>query len=291
MLEPEEERAMKMVLEDGIVKTKKIMEGNQQVNFTIEEYQRFHQCVFNLHSASYRSNSHWLLERFVKSLEESINSVVSFFTTRVVVLVIGRKSVIVLTVELRYFMPEFNTMRSSPSISSDESQVDKAMNQDHPVLPSFMDKHNALLLRDLDVVQLQDDDKVVIDLYLNSQVFKEFYVKFQDVAISLVYRCLEQEAERAERYMPSGTQPKLLKVVKQQLVYEILDKLVEKQRPENCGLVTDFYQEMLSKCDNMTLQEGSSWTTEEWLSALLASSLTRLGVIGVGTISISAYSK
>jgi hypothetical protein len=29
MLEPEEERAMKMVLEDGIMKTKKIMEGNQ----------------------------------------------------------------------------------------------------------------------------------------------------------------------------------------------------------------------------------------------------------------------
>ena len=31
-------------------------------------------------------------------------------------------------------------------------------------------------------------------------------------------------------------------------------------------------QEMLSKCANMTLQEGSSWTTEEWLSALLTSS-------------------
>jgi cullin 1 len=43
MLEPEEERAMKMVLEDGIMKTKKIMEGNQEMNFTIEEYQRFHQ--------------------------------------------------------------------------------------------------------------------------------------------------------------------------------------------------------------------------------------------------------
>jgi hypothetical protein len=34
----------------------------------------------------------------------------------------------------------------------------------------------------------------------------------------------------------------LIQVVKQQLVYEILDKLVEKKRLENCGLVTDFYQ-------------------------------------------------
>ncbi|KAJ6694369.1 hypothetical protein OIU85_005089 [Salix viminalis] len=90
--------------------------------------------------------------------------------------------------------------------------------------------------------------------------------------VQKVYWCLEQEAERAGRYLPSGTQPKLLKVVKQQLVYDILDKLVEKQRPENCSFVTDFYQEMLSKCGNMTLQEGSYWTTEEWLSALLTSS-------------------
>ncbi|KAJ6876792.1 hypothetical protein NC651_029716 [Populus alba x Populus x berolinensis] len=73
MLESEEERAMKMVLEDGIVKTKKIMEGNQEVNFTIEEYQ--------------------------------------------------------------------STMRSSPSISSDESQVDKAMNQDHPVIGLWNDAY------------------------------------------------------------------------------------------------------------------------------------------------------
>uniref|UniRef100_A0A6N2LEL0 Uncharacterized protein n=1 Tax=Salix viminalis TaxID=40686 RepID=A0A6N2LEL0_SALVM len=65
---------------------------------------------------------------------------------------------------------------------------------------------------------------------------------------------------------------RFLAVVKQQLDYDILDKLVEKQRPENCSFVTDFYQEMLSKCANMTLQEGSYWTTEEWLSALLTSS-------------------
>ncbi|XP_024439295.1 putative cullin-like protein 2 isoform X2 [Populus trichocarpa] len=242
----------------------------------------------------------------------------------------------------------------------------KPLNQDHPVLPSFVDKRDALLLREL--ILMWSNYKMMtkwlckffesIDRHFvpnicycslndisnnnfHDLVFKEFYVKFQDVAISLinqermglhidcsslknvflvfmemhkhtgiayyegiesvmleetsnyycqmaqqwlshgspadyvqkVYRCLEQEAERADRYMPSGTQPKLLKVVKQQLVYEILDKLVEKKRLENCGLVTDFYQEMLSKCANMTLQEGSSWTTEEWLSALLTSSL------------------
>ncbi|KAJ6694366.1 hypothetical protein OIU85_005086 [Salix viminalis] len=308
MLEPEEEQGMKMVLEEGIMKTKMIVEGNQEVKFTTEEYQRLHQCVFDLHSASYRNNSHWLLERFVKSLEESINSA---------------------------------------------------------VLPSFVDKHDALLLRELILMWsnyklmtkwlckfFESIDRHFVpkicycslnDISNNSfhdLVFKDFYVKFQDVALSLinqermglhidcsslknvfivfmemhkhtgityyegfesvmleqttsyycqmaqqwlshgspadyvqkVYWCLEQEAERAGRYFPSGTQPKLLKVVKQQLVYDILDKLVEKQRPENCSFATDFYQEMLSKCANMTLQEGSYWTTEEWLSALLTSS-------------------
>ena len=43
MLEPEEERVMKMVLEEGIMKTKMIVEGNQEVKFTTEEYQRLHQ--------------------------------------------------------------------------------------------------------------------------------------------------------------------------------------------------------------------------------------------------------
>uniref|UniRef100_A0A6N2LXL8 Protein kinase domain-containing protein n=1 Tax=Salix viminalis TaxID=40686 RepID=A0A6N2LXL8_SALVM len=280
MLEPEEERVMKMVLEEGIMKTKMIVEGNQEVKFTTEEYQRLHQCVFDLHSASYRNNSHWLLERFVKSLEESINSA---------------------------------------------------------VLPSFVDKHDALLLRELILMWsnyklmtkwlckfFESIDRHFVpkicycsltDISNNSfhdMVFKDFYVKFQDVALSLinqermglhidcsslknvflvfmemhkhtgityyegfesvmleqtssyycqmaqqwlshgspadyvqkVYWCLEQEAERAGRYFPSGTQPKLLKVVKQQLVYDILDKLVEKQRPENCSFATDFYQKV-----------------------------------------------
>ncbi|KAF9669943.1 hypothetical protein SADUNF_Sadunf13G0017200 [Salix dunnii] len=275
MLEPEEELVIKMVLEEGIMKTKMIVEGNQEVKFTTEECQR---CVFDLHSASYRNNSHWLLERFVKSLEESINSA---------------------------------------------------------VLPSFVDKHDALLLREF--ILMWSNYKLMtkwlckffesIDRHFvpkicycsltdisnntfHDLVFKDFYVKFQDVALSLinqermglhidcsslknvflvfmemhkhtgityyegfesvmleqtsnyycqmaqqwlshgspadyvqkVYWCLEQEAERAGRYLPSGTQPKLLKVVKQQLVYDILHKLVVKQRPGNCSFVTDFYQ-------------------------------------------------
>ncbi|KAJ6434451.1 hypothetical protein OIU84_018044 [Salix udensis] len=265
MLEPEEERVMKMVLEEGIMKTKMIVEGNQEVKFTTEEYQRLHQCVFDLHSASYRNNSHWLLERFVKSLEESINSA---------------------------------------------------------VLPSFVDKHDVLLLREL--ILMWSNYKLMtkwlckffesIDRHFvpkicycsltdisnnsfNDLVFKDFYVKFQDVALSLINQermglhidcsslknvflvfmemhkhtgityyegfesvMLEQTSnyycQMAQQFTgawnkrqkelvdicPSGTQPKLLKVVKQQLVYDILDKLVEKQRPENCSFVTDFYQ-------------------------------------------------
>nr|XP_034930015.1 putative cullin-like protein 2 [Populus alba] len=102
-------------------------------------------------------------------------------------------------------------MRSSPSISSEESQVDKAMNQDHPVLPSFVDKHDALLLREL--ILMWSNYKMMtkwlckffesIDRHFvpnicycslndisnnnfHDLVFKEFYVKFQDVAISLI---------------------------------------------------------------------------------------------------------
>ncbi|CAK7340690.1 unnamed protein product [Dovyalis caffra] len=307
MLDREEESMLKMVVEEAIMKTKKIMEGNQEMKFTAEEYQRFHH------------NAPWLLERFEKSLEESITSVVSFFTGRVVVLVV--------------------------------------------VLPSLVDKHDALLLRELILMWsnyklmtkwlcrfFESIDRYFVpsirycslnDISINcfhDLVFKELYVKFQDVAVSSinqermglhidcsllknvflvfmemhehiginkyyedfervmleetanyycqmarqwlshnspedyvpkVYWCLKQEAERADRYLPSGTQPKLLKVVKQQLVYDILDKLVEKQKAENCSVVKDCYQDMLSKCENMTLQEGSS--AEELLSTLLGS--------------------
>ncbi|KAL9378985.1 hypothetical protein Peur_027467 [Populus x canadensis] len=247
MLEPEEERAMKMVLEDGIMKTKKIMEGNQEVNFTIEEYQRFHQCVFDLHSASYRNNSHWLLERFVKSLEESINSVV-----------------------FKEFYVKFQDVAIS-LINQERMGLHIDCSSLKNVFLVFMEmhKHTGIAYYEgIESVMLEETSNYYCQMaqqWLSHGSPADYVQK--------VYRCLEQEAERADRYMPSGTQPKLLKVVKQQLVYEILDKLVEKKRLENCGLVTDFYQEMLSKCANMTLQEGSSWTTEEWLSALLTSSL------------------
>ncbi|KAJ6974307.1 hypothetical protein NC653_030415 [Populus alba x Populus x berolinensis] len=222
-----------MVLEDGIVKTKKIMEGNQEVNFTIEEYQR---CVFDLHSASYRNNSHWLLERFV----------------------------------FKEFYVKFQDVAIS-LINQERMGLHIDCSSLKNVFLLFMEMH-----KHTGIAYYEGFESVLLEETSN------YYCQMAQQWLSLgspadyvqkVYQCLEQEAERAERYMLSGTPPKLLKVVKQQLVYEILDKLVEKQRPENCGLVTDFYQEMLSKCANMTLQEGSSWTTEEWLSALLTSSL------------------
>ncbi|XVF57472.1 hypothetical protein PTKIN_Ptkin06aG0208100 [Pterospermum kingtungense] len=87
-----------------------------------------------------------------------------------------------------------------------------------------------------------------------------------------VFWCLNREKQRASQYLHPDTEVKILQVVKYQLLDQIANKLMEKKQAENSGLVTD-YQEILSKCAGMTLQEGSSSTSpEEWLSNLMASS-------------------
>ncbi|KAF5740052.1 Cullin 1 putative isoform 1 [Tripterygium wilfordii] len=96
--------------------------------------------------------------------------------------------------------------------------------------------------------------------------------------IQKVKWCINREKERASCCFPCCTGEKLLKVVIAQLVENRVARLNEKQQAENCGLFTDF-QEMLSKCAGMRLEEGSPTSTPgEWLSSLMENSAHINGV-------------
>ncbi|EEF49854.1 hypothetical protein RCOM_1432220 [Ricinus communis] len=103
--------------------------------------------------------------------------------------------------------------------------------------------------------------------------------------IQKVSWCLDQEKGRASCYWPlaqkchngidsinAAFMERFGVIVRCQLLDQTVDKLIEKQKAENCGLLTD-YQEMLSQYAGMTLKEGSSASTlGDWLAALLAKS-------------------
>ncbi|KAI9185400.1 hypothetical protein LWI28_006835 [Acer negundo] len=91
--------------------------------------------------------------------------------------------------------------------------------------------------------------------------------------VQKVYWCLSQENGRASHYLHPRTAEMLRQIVRNQLLEQPANKLFEKKQAENSGITTD-YQKMLSKCAGMTLEEGSSVSaTEEWLAALMASSI------------------
>ncbi|XWS42400.1 hypothetical protein CRYUN_Cryun16bG0011400 [Craigia yunnanensis] len=299
-----------MIMDEAIMKAKKIIEGYPETKFSGEEYQRFYECVYFMctyHSSNEKTMQ--LYEKFRNSLEESILSTVLPTLTNKQGANLLREFVVMWSnYKLmarwlcrffeyldRFFIPQHIELESLNNISFScfRDLVFKKL------YCRFIEA--ALTLVNQEREGLQIDCillKNVLDIFLEFSDYRgvNYYGDFEQIMLTeisgyysrlasewllydssveyvhKVFWCLNREKQRASQYLHPDTEVKIVQVVRHQLLDQIANKLMEKKQAENSGLVTD-YQEILSKCAGMTLQEGSSSTSpEEWLSNLMASS-------------------
>ncbi|XP_022720117.1 cullin-1-like isoform X4 [Durio zibethinus] len=230
-----------MIMDEAIVKAKKIVEGYPETKFSGEEYQRFFEY----------------LDRFFipQHIElESLNGI-SFSCFRDLVF----KKLYCRLVEATLTL--INQER-------DGLQIDWFLLKN--VLDIFVE------ISDYRGVNYYEDFEKIILTEISgyySRLASEWLLYDSSAEyVQKVFWCLNREKQRASQYLHPDTEVKIVQVVRYQLLDQIANKLMEKKQAENSGVVTD-YQEILSKCAGMTLQEGSSSTSpEEWLSKLMASS-------------------
>ncbi|XP_021282510.1 cullin-1-like [Herrania umbratica] len=299
-----------MIMDEAIVKAKKIIEGYPETKFSGEEYQRFYECVYFMctyHSSNEKTMQ--LYEKFRNSLEESIFSTVlptlinkqgANLLRELVVMWSNYKLMARWLCRFfeyldRFFIPQHIELESLNGISFScfRDLVFKKL------YCRFIDATLTLINQERDGLQIDCILlKNVLDIFEEISDYSgvNYYKDFEQIMLTeisgyysrlasewllfdssaeyvhKVFWCLNREKQRASQYLHPDSEAKLMQVVRYQLLDQIANKLMEKKQAENSGLVTD-YQEILSKCAGMTLQEGSSSTSpEEWLSKLMASS-------------------
>ncbi|KAF5746737.1 Cullin 1 putative isoform 1 [Tripterygium wilfordii] len=304
-----------MVIEEAIKKARRIIQGQPETEFTVEEYLKFYECVYFM--CAYRRTDEEpmkIYDRFKGSLEESIVSFVlpsltqkndASLLTELVVMWSNYKKMSTWLRELFEYLDEFFIPSYSKNLASLEETCINCFQQ--LVLEKLFCElcAAAISLINHERVGLHIDQNVLKNALLVFVEFdgygrSNFCEKFEKAMLEecatyysrlaqewLLYDscadyfqkvqwCINQERIRASCYFPSGAGEKLLKVVIDQLVEKRIANLIEKQQSENCGFATD-YQEMLSKCAGMRLEEGTPASTPgEWLSSLMASS-ARIG--------------
>ncbi|KAK3199065.1 hypothetical protein Dsin_022480 [Dipteronia sinensis] len=257
-----------LIMEEGIGKAKKIMQGCTETKFTFAEYQKYYECVYFMsfyHNCNEKSKQ--LYNQFKRSLEESIETMVvpslmcqdgdAYLLRQLVLMWSNYKSMASWLYRFFHYLDRYFIPREGKGLLS---------------------------LNELTVRCFQD------------LVFKKFYCKFQAAALSLinqkrkglqidcdllknvVYTFVELDEygqtkyyEDFEQAIPADTfalysqltsewllhdsaPDYIQKIVRNQLVEQPANKLFEKKEAENSVIS----QEMLSKIAAMTIEGGSS---------------------------------
>ncbi|XP_040940940.1 cullin-1 isoform X2 [Gossypium hirsutum] len=236
-----------MIMDEAIVKAKKIIEGYPETKFSGEEYQRFYECVYFMctyHSSNEKTMQ--LYEKFRNSLEESIFS----------------------TVFKKLYCRLIEAALTLINQEREGQQIDCVLLKN--VLDIFVeisDYKGANYYEDFERIMLTE-----ISGYYSRLASEWLLYDSSAEYVQKVFWCLNREKQRARQYLHPDTEVKIVQVVRYHLLDQIANKLMEKRQAENSGMVTD-YQEILLKCAGISLQEGSSSTSpEEWLSTLMANS-------------------
>ncbi|KAG4111561.1 hypothetical protein ERO13_D13G111200v2 [Gossypium hirsutum] len=318
-----------MIMDEAIVKAKKIIEGYPETKFSGEEYQRFYECVYFMctyHSSNEKTMQ--LYEKFRNSLEESIfSTVLPTLVNKQGANLLREFVVIWSNYKLmarwlcrffeyldRFFIPQHIELESLNGISFScfRDLVFKKLycRLIEAALTLINQEREG---QQIDCVLLKNG----LDIFVEISDYKgvNYYEDFERIMLTeisgyysrlasewllhdssaeyvqKVFWCLNREKQRARQYLHPDTEVKIVqwyqlqicalfwvqslviwKVVRYHLLDQIANKLMEKRQAENSGMVT-VYQEILSKCAGMSLQEGSSSTSpEEWLSTLIANS-------------------
>ncbi|XP_021620160.1 cullin-1 isoform X2 [Manihot esculenta] len=280
----------KMILEEAIRKAKKIMEGHPEKMFTIEEYQRFHQCAYELSAfPGSDDNSIWIYRRFKTTLEESVLSIVlpslkdksDAALLRELILMWSNYSLMARWLCRffeyldRYFIPESMELCSLRDISVNcfkdlvfrelyskfRAAAISLINQERMGLHIDRDLLKNVLLFFMEINKhkgvsyYEDFERTMLEetaTYYSQLAQQMLVCDSSEDYMQKVDQCFNEEKARASYYLPCNSQLKLIEVVRCQLLSQPVDKLIENRTAENSGLVTD-YQEMLSKYAGMTL--------------------------------------
>ncbi|KAA3487257.1 cullin-1-like [Gossypium australe] len=296
-----------MIMDEAIVKAKKIIEGYPETKFSGEEYQRCVYFMCTYHSSNEKTMQ--LYDKFRNSLEESIfSTVLPTLVNKQGANLLREFVVIWSNYKLmarwlcrffeyldRFFIPQHIELESLNGISF-------SCFRDLVFKKLYCRLIEAALTLINQEREGQQTDcvllKNVLDIFVEISDYKgvNYYEDFERIMLTeisgyysrlasewllhdssaeyvqKVFWCLNREKQRARQYLHPDTEVKIVEVVRYHLLDQIANKLMEKRQAENSGMVTD-YQEILSKCAGMSLQEGSSSTSpEEWLSTLMANS-------------------
>lgn len=295
-----------VILEAGIEKAKKVVEGYPDITFTVGECMRFYDCVFFLCN-DYGNGSEKLYEKFKKILEESIISTVlpslidkggAALLSELVVMWSNYRKMAKWLCKFFVYLNRFFVDRWG--IKSLENTVVTVFHdlvyknlhyRFHDAALNLFEHERGGADIDLALVKLFLD----ILLEIRNYGFDNYYFDFEnamftqtsayysrlaaewllyDSSASYVQKalwCLSQEKRRASLYNCLELEAKLLQAVKYLLLEQNAMNLMKKKEAEDCGHATD-YQEMLSKCAGMTLQDKPSLSSEEWLCKVMETS-------------------
>ncbi|XP_038716036.1 cullin-1-like [Tripterygium wilfordii] len=305
-----------MIMEEAIVKARRIIQGESDLKFTTEEYFRFYECVyFMCVNPNNYGKTNEIYDRFKESLEESIVSTVlpslanksgAPLLTELVVMWCNYKKMSKRLIGFFQYLDRFFIPHSAKVLSLNDTCIncfqelvfEKLVHEFCTAAISLINQEREGSHIDWNVLKNALLIFVEIDGCGRSRYYQEFEKAMLEEAANYYSRlaegwllydscadyiqkvkwCINREKERASCCFPCCTGEKLLKVVIAQLVENRVARLNEKQQAENCGLFTDF-QEMLSKCAGMRLEEGSPTSTPgEWLSSLMENSAHINGV-------------
>ncbi|XP_004300674.1 PREDICTED: cullin-1-like [Fragaria vesca subsp. vesca] len=284
-----------MIIDEAIQKVKKIVEGFPETKFTTEEYMKYHACVYIMCDKPLAGNEALLYGKFKKGLEDIIISSVlpslvakenEFLLKEFVHMWSNYKIMVRWLCRFfeyldRYYIPRHGL------VSLTEASIDCFCNLVFSGLANRIQLAATSLINQerygqlIDGKLLQDVMGIFMEIGQNgSPSYYEtieramlgetanFYSRLSSELllcdsltdyIQKVNWCILQEKERADHYLHPTSVVKLLQVVRFQLLDLNANKLLEKQKSENCSQLD--YQEILSKCACLNFGEDSSTST------------------------------
>ncbi|KAJ4969240.1 hypothetical protein NE237_015941 [Protea cynaroides] len=279
------------IIEEAITKAKKIMEGQPETRFTIEEYVKFYQCVYDT-CIQRPSNeySRQLYERFKSALEESITSVVlpSLVNRHDVSLLMelvkmwsNYKAMALWLSRFFCYLDRYYTQTKGVTVLNDvvidcfcDLVCQKFYGKFRDAAISLIDEErdgniiDRNLLKDVLNFFLDIGNRRNINFYEDFECLMlahtaAYYSRkasecilehsYEDYMLK-VNCCLNQERERACHYLCHTREEKLLQIVSWQMLEQNADKLLAKRHAEEHALTTNF-QEVLSKYGSLNLEE------------------------------------
>ncbi|KAJ4825160.1 hypothetical protein Tsubulata_008700, partial [Turnera subulata] len=258
--------ACKKVIEEAIAKTQMIMHGHSNLRFTPAEYQRFHQCAYDLCSSNRALegvNAMWLFGKFRGSLEDAILSMVlpsladktdAPLLRELIVMWSNYKSMAKWLARFFEYLERHNNRSYTGFVSLSEVSLmcfKELINQERMGLYVDRDLLKNALLVFTEICGSEGGsyyeafEKAMLSETANhySSLAQHLllYESLKDY-IQKYYWCVNQEKEIANYYLSPGMESKLLKVVKFHMIDQMMERLEEKHIAENCGITTD-YQE------------------------------------------------